>query len=203
MLKPIPLGINRVRNRYSRMKDRYAIRLIGTNQRESFERAMLPHLDAAYNLARWLTGSVHDAEDVVQDAFVRALTFFDSFRGEDGRGWLLTIVRNTCYDWLRKNRRSTLVAVEQEELEAAPDASPSPEAEQLRKADGRMLQAGLEALPVEYREALVLRELEGMSYRQIAQVTGTPMGTVMSRLARGRKRLEKVLLATVVKGELP
>jgi RNA polymerase sigma-70 factor (ECF subfamily) len=185
------------------MKDRYAIRLTGTNQRERFERAMLPHLDAAHNLARWLTGSVHDAEDVVQDAFVRALTFFDSFRGEDGRGWLLTIVRNTCYDWLRKNRRSTLVAVEQEELEAAPDASPSPEAEQLRKADGRMLQAGLEALPVEYREALVLRELEGMSYRQIAQVTGTPMGTVMSRLARGRKRLEKVLLATVLKGELP
>jgi len=179
------------------MKDRYAIRLRsiytpkpGTNQRERFERAMLPHLDAAYNLARWLTGSAPDAEDVVQDACVRALTFFDSFRGEDGRGWLLTIVRNTCYDWLRKNRRAALVAVEQAELEAAPDASPSPEAEQLRKADGRMLQAGLEALPVEYREALVLRELEGMSYREIAQVTGAPMGTVMSRLARGRKRLE-------------
>jgi RNA polymerase sigma-70 factor (ECF subfamily) len=203
MLKRIPRGIKSPRNRYSRMKDRYAIRLTGTNQRERFERAMLPHLDAAYNLARWLTGSVHDAEDVVQDAFVRALTFFDSFRGEDGRSWLLTIVRNACYDWLRKNRRSTLVAVEQEELEAAPDASPSPEAEQLRKADARILQAGLEALPVEYREALVLRELEGMSYRQIAQVTGTPMGTVMSRLARGRKRLEKVLQVTVTKGELP
>jgi RNA polymerase sigma-70 factor (ECF subfamily) len=203
MLKRIPPGIKSLRNRYSRMKDRYAIRLTGTNQRERFERAMLPHLDAAYNLARWLTGSVHDAEDVVQDAFVRALTFFDSFRGEDGRSWLLTIVRNACYDWLRKNRRSTLVAVEQEELEAAPDASPSPEAEQLRKADARILQAGLEALPVEYREALVLRELEGMSYRQIAQVTGTPMGTVMSRLARGRKRLEKVLQVTVTKGELP
>jgi RNA polymerase sigma-70 factor (ECF subfamily) len=203
MLKRIPPGIKSLRNRYSRMKDRYAIRLTGTNQRERFERAMLPHLDAAYNLARWLTGSVHDAEDVVQDAFVRALTFFDSFRGEDGRSWLLTIVRNACYDWLRRNRRSTLVAVEQEELEAAPDASPSPEAEQLRKADARILQAGLEALPVEYREALVLRELEGMSYRQIAQVTGTPMGTVMSRLARGRKRLEKVLQVTVKKGELP
>jgi RNA polymerase sigma factor (sigma-70 family) len=154
---------------------------------------MLPHLDAAYNLARWLTGSVHDAEDVVQDACVRALTFFDSFRGEDGRGWLLTIVRNSCYDWLRKNRSGALVAVEQAELEAAPDASPGAEAEQLRQADGRMLRAALEALPAEYREALVLRELEGMSYREIAQITGTPMGTVMSRLARGRKRLEVVL----------
>ena len=165
----------------------------GTQQRERVERAILPHLDAAYNLARWLTGNAHDADDVVQDASVRALTFFDSFRGEDGRGWLLTIVRNTCYDWLRKNRSHALLAVEQADLEAAPDASPSPEAEQLRQADGRMLQAGLEALPLEYREALVLRELEGLSYREIAQVTGTPMGTVMSRLARGRKRLETIL----------
>jgi RNA polymerase sigma-70 factor (ECF subfamily) len=170
--------------------------LTGHNQRERFERAMLPHLDAAYNLARWLTGNAHDAEDAVQDACVRALSFFDSFRGEDGRAWLLTIVRNTCYDWMRKNRRSAVLAVDQEELEAAPDASPSPEAEQLRKADGVWLQAGLEALPAEYREALVLRELEGMSYRQIAQITGTPMGTVMSRLARGRKRLETVLTAS-------
>jgi RNA polymerase sigma-70 factor (ECF subfamily) len=175
------------------MKDRDAKRLTGADQRERFEGAVLPHLDAAYNLARWLTGSAHDADDVVQDACVRALTFFEGFRGEDGRGWLLTIVRNTCYDWLRKNRSPTLIAVDHEDLEAAPDASPGPEAEQLRQADGRLLQAGLEALPVEYREALVLRELEGMSYREIAQVTGTPMGTVMSRLARGRKRLESVL----------
>lgn len=180
------------------MKDRQANRLSETERRERFERAMLPHLDAAYNLARWLTGSTHDAEDVVQDACLRALTFFDGFRGEDGRGWLLTIVRNTCYDWLRKNRRGTVVSVEQAELEAAPDASPSPEAEEFRKADGLMLQAGLEALPVEYREALVLRELEGLSYREIAQVTGTPMGTVMSRLARGRKRLETILLERVL-----
>ncbi len=154
---------------------------------------MLPHLDAAYNLARWLTGSGADAEDAVQDACLRALTFFDGFRGEEGRAWLLTIVRNTCYDWLWKNRRATLLAVAQEELEAAPDLGPSPEAEQLRKADGRMLQDGLAALPAEYREALVLRELEGMSYREIAQVTGAPIGTVMSRLARGRKRLEAML----------
>jgi len=92
----------------------------GTQQRERVERAILPHLDAAYNLARWFTGNAHDADDVVQDASVRALTFFDSFRGEDGRGWLLTIVRNTCYDWLRKNRSQALVAVEQLDLESAP-----------------------------------------------------------------------------------
>ena len=102
---------------------------------------------------------------------VRALTFFDGFRGEDGRAWLLTIVRNTCYDWLRKSRRATLLMGAPDEIDTAPDLAPGPEAEQLRKADGRMLQEGLSALPAEYREVLVLRELEGMSYRQIAQVT--------------------------------
>jgi RNA polymerase sigma-70 factor, ECF subfamily len=164
-----------------------------SNRRERFEQTMLPHLDAAYNLARWLTGSAADAEDAVQDACVRALTFIDGFRGGDGRAWLLTIVRNTCYDWLRKNRRSTLLTGAPEELERAADSAPGPEAEELRKADGRMLQEGLAALPAEYREALVLRELEGMSYREIGQVTGVPMGTVMSRLARGRKRLGEAL----------
>jgi RNA polymerase sigma factor (sigma-70 family) len=154
---------------------------------------MLPHLDAAYNLARWLTGSSSDAEDAVQDACVRALTFIDGFRAGDGRAWLLAIVRNTCYDWLRRNRRSTLLAGSPEELERAADNTPGPEAEELRKADGRMLQDGLAALPAEYREALVLRELEGLSYREIGQVTGVPMGTVMSRLARGRKRLGEAL----------
>jgi RNA polymerase sigma factor (sigma-70 family) len=153
---------------------------------------MLPHLDAAYNLARWLTGSAADAEDAVQDACVRALTFFDGFHGADGRAWLLTIVRNTCYDRLRKNRGATLLSAP-EELERAPDPAPGPEAEQLRRADARMLQEGLTGLPAEYREALVLRELEGMTYREIAQVTGVPIGTVMSRLARGRKRLGETL----------
>jgi RNA polymerase sigma factor (sigma-70 family) len=153
---------------------------------------MLPHLDAAYNLARWLTGSDADAEDAVQEACVRALTFFDGFRGADGKAWLLTIVRNTCYDWLRKHRRLTPLAAP-EELERACDQSPGPEAEQLRLADERMLHEGLAALPAEYREALVLRELEGMPYREIAHVTGVPIGTVMSRLARGRKRLGEAL----------
>jgi RNA polymerase sigma factor (sigma-70 family) len=153
---------------------------------------MLPHLDAAYNLARWLTGSAADAEDAVQDACVRALTFFDGFHGANGRAWLLAIVRNTCYDWLNKHRRAMLVSAS-EDLDRAPDPAPGPEAHQLRQADEQMLHDALAVLPAEYREALVLRELEGMPYRDIAQVTGVPIGTVMSRLARGRKRLGEAL----------
>src|SRR5579871_6866157 len=158
---------------------------------------MLPHLDAAYNLARWLIGNAQDAEDVVQEACVRALTFFDGFRGEDGRAWLLAIVRNSCYDWLRKNRRDSRMQVEPEELDAVADSAPDPEAVQLRNANQDMVRQGIEALPAEYREVLVLRELEGMSYLQIARVTDVPIGTVMSRLSRGRKRLEAALTAFV------
>ena len=153
---------------------------------------MLPHLDSAYNLARWLAGNDQDAEDVAQEACLRALTFFDGFHGEDGRAWLLAIVRNTGYDWLRKNRNLRLLG-SPEELDSAVSGAPDPEVEQLRNADRRLVREGLEALPAEYREALVLRELEGMSYKQIAQVTDVPIGTVMSRLARGRKKLEAVL----------
>jgi len=158
-----------------------------------FEHALLPHLDAAHNLARWLTGNTEDARDVVQDACLRALTFFDGFHGDDGRGWLLTIVRNTCYDFLRKNRRQTETLGDAEEVESAPDRKPDPEALQLRHADQRLVSEGIERLPAEYREVLVLRELEEMSYKEIARVTGAPMGTVMSRLARARKRLQEAL----------
>jgi RNA polymerase sigma factor (sigma-70 family) len=165
----------------------------GASRLARFEQALLPHLDAAHNLARWLTGSSEDARDMVQDACVRALTFFDGFHGEDGRGWLLTIVRNTCYDFLRKNRRQAEMLSEAVEVESAPDRMPDPEAMQLRHADQRLVQAGIERLPAEYREVLVLRELEEMSYKQIAQVTGVPVGTVMSRLARARKRLREAL----------
>ena len=173
--------------------ERYPLRekLPDAKQTTRFERAMLPHLDAAYNLARWLTGSTHDAEDVVQEACVRALTFFDSFRGEEGRAWLLAIVRNTCYDWLRKNRRGIPLMADEEQ--STPSSDPSPEAEQLRSADRRLIQEGLEQLPAGYREVLVLRELEEMSYKQIAQITSVPIGTVMSRLARARQRLAAAL----------
>jgi RNA polymerase sigma-70 factor (ECF subfamily) len=149
-----------------------------------FERALIPHLDAAHNLARWLVGGAPDAEDVVQEACVRALTFFDGFHGTDGRAWLLAIVRNAAYDWLRKRRRQT-----DAEAHVEPDALPS--AERLRHVDRRMVQQGMERLPAEYREILVLREFEGLSYQQLAEVTGAPIGTVMSRLSRARDRLAK------------
>jgi RNA polymerase sigma factor (sigma-70 family) len=164
-------------------------------QRARFERAMLPHLGAAYNLARWLTGSAQQAEDLAQDSYVRALSFFDGFRGEDGRAWLLAIVRNTCYEWLKKNRKYQQSCADAEEVDRAADRAPDPEEQQLRQADRRTVQESLEKLPEEYREVLVLRELEGMSYKQIARVTEAPIGTVMSRLARARKRLGQVLAA--------
>jgi RNA polymerase sigma-70 factor (ECF subfamily) len=166
----------------------------GAGSLARFEHALLPHLDAAHNLARWLTGSSEDARDMVQDACVRALTFFDGFHGDDGRGWLLTIVRNTCYDFLRKNRRQAEMLAEAEEVESAPDLMmPNPETLQLRYADQRLVRESMARLPAEYREVLVLREMDGMSYKQISRVTGVPMGTVMSRLARARKRLQDAL----------
>ena len=152
----------------------------------------MPHLDAAYNLARWLTQSDRDAEDVVQEACLRALQFFDGFRGEEGRGWLLSIVRNTCYTWLRKNRAPAAEPFD-EEVHSAAYESESPETTALQSADRRMLQAALEELPVEFREVLVLRELEGLSYAEISSIAGIPAGTVMSRLARARQRLGKLL----------
>lgn len=154
---------------------------------------MLPHLDAAHNLARWLLGNPQDAEDAVQDAYLRALTYFESFHGEDGRAWLLAIVRHTCYAWMRKNRGYSSSLETGRELAVTPASTPDPEALHLRKADRLRIRESLESLPAEFREVLVLREMEGMSYKQIAHVTGTPIGTVMSRLARGRRRLQEIL----------
>jgi RNA polymerase sigma-70 factor, ECF subfamily len=160
-----------------------------------FEQIVLPHLDAAYNLARWLTRNEHDAEDVVQEAYLRALKFFGSFHGEDSRSWLLTIVRHTCYTWLRQNRRHELTTGFDEERQSAENTAPDPEALMLQSADAQALRLALEALPVEFREVLILRELEGLSYKQIAAITDLPLGTVMSRLARARKRLQQCLQA--------
>ena len=153
----------------------------------------MPHLDAAHNLARWLVGNHQDAEDAVQDSFVRALTYFDSFHGDDGRAWLLAIVRHTCFERLRRRYRQVEMPVE--DLNLARDTGPSPEALQLQNADRLSVQRGLEALPAEFREVLVLREMEGLSYKQIAQVAEVPIGTVMSRLARARQRLAEALTA--------
>ena len=164
-----------------------------------FEPAVLPHLGAAYNLARWLTGNDHDAEDVVQEAYLRACRFFGGFHGTDARPWLLRIVRNTCFTWLARNRPSEPPARFDEELHGE-GVTAAPEALLVREEDRHRLGEALEALPAEYREVIVLRELEGLSYREIAGVTGTPLGTVMSRLARGRERLGRWLSGHGKKG---
>jgi RNA polymerase sigma factor (sigma-70 family) len=156
-----------------------------------FEKAVLPHLDAAYNLARWLTRSDHDAKDVAQEAYLRAFRFFDGFRGGDSRSWLLTIVRNTCYTWLKQNRAHELTTVFDEEIHSVDSDSPNPEAMLLQSVDNQLLRQALEELPVEFREVLILHELQGLSYKEIAVIADIPMGTVMSRLARARERLEQ------------
>jgi len=156
-----------------------------------FEELIMPHLDAAYNLARWLTRNEHDAEDVVQDAFLRAFKFFDGFRGGNGRSWLLSIVRNTSYTWLQKNRRQDLVF--DEKIPEVEDPAANPEVLLLKHADQATVLQAMEELPVEFREVTILRELEGMSYKEIAEITDVPLGTVMSRLARARKQLQTCL----------
>ena len=153
---------------------------------------MLPLLPSAYNLARWLTRNDHDAEDVVQEAFLRAFRFFPSYRGGDARAWLLAIVRNACWTWLRVNR-SREVATALEDADEPVDAAVSAEEDLVRRADGARLRHALEELPPEFREVTVLRELEELSYREIAEVAGIPIGTVMSRLARARRRLQTAL----------
>jgi RNA polymerase sigma-70 factor (ECF subfamily) len=159
----------------------------------SFETAVLPHLDAAYNLAHWLTRNDADAEDVVQEAYLRAFKFFAGFHGEDGRAWLLGIVRNTTYTWMQRNRSPELNMPLDDELDEVKSNDLGPEALLLQKADAQMLRQAVEELPLEFREVLVLRELEEMSYKQIAVMADLPIGTVMSRLARARKRLQQIL----------
>jgi RNA polymerase sigma factor (sigma-70 family) len=167
--------------------------LQGQNKLVSFENAVLPHLDAAYNLARWLTRNDADAEDVVQEAYMRAFKFFGGFHGEDGRAWLLGIVRNTTYTWMQRNRSPELNMPLDDELHEVKSNDLGPEALLLQKADAQMLRQAVEELPLEFREVLVLRELDEMSYKQIAAVADLPIGTVMSRLARARKRLQQIL----------
>ena len=165
-----------------------------------FEKAVLPHLDAAYNLARWLTRSDHDAEDVAQEAYMRAFRFFDSFRGGDSRSWLLTIVRNTCYTWLKQNRTHELTTAFDEEIHSVDSDTPNPETMLLQSVDNQLLRQSLEELPVEFREVVILHDLEGLSYKEIAVIANIPMGTVMSRLARARKGLEQSLANRMKKG---
>jgi RNA polymerase sigma factor (sigma-70 family) len=161
--------------------------------RRSFEEVVLPHLDAAFNYARWLTKNEADAEDVVQDASVRALRFFSSLRGEDARAWLLTIVRNTWYGRFPRRESPDHTTSVEEMSDDRPDSGLDPEALLMQQRAVEEVRAAIEQLPVDFREVIVLRELEGLSYKEIAAVIGIPMGTVMSRLARARERLLAIL----------
>ena len=151
---------------------------------------MLPHMDAAYNFARYLARDPDAAEDIVQDAFLRAYRAFDGWRGEAAKAWLLAIVRNAFVDWVKANRRD-VASAESEDLSIDPD---TPESLLLQARDVAMMRTTVERLPEPFREALVLRELEELSYKEIALVTGVPMGTVMSRLTRAREMLALLLL---------
>jgi RNA polymerase sigma-70 factor (ECF subfamily) len=163
-----------------------------------FERVAMPHLDAAYNLARWLTQDDHDAEDVVQEALVRAMRYIDGFRGDSARAWLLQIVRNTCFSWLKENRAKNQTTLDDFDEAAEAIAAPSsqePPAIAMRKADKAQIDAAIAALPVAYREVLVLRELEELAYADIARIAEIPVGTVMSRLSRARALVRASLTA--------
>ena len=158
-----------------------------------FQQAVLPHLNAAYNLARWLTRNPDDAADVVQEAYLRALRYFDGFAGEDGKAWLLSIVRHTCFTWLRRNRPAELAPLPEEGADGGshgvePD---DPETLTIAARDRALLNRLIGELPPEFREVVVLRELEELSYREIAAIAAIPVGTVMSRLARTRARLRR------------
>ncbi len=158
-------------------------------ERARFERTVLPHIDAAYNLARWLTRNDHDADDVLQEAMLRAYRHFGSLRGEP-RPWLLAIVRNACFSWLQSNRPAEVGVLD----DSLPDESmPGPEALAARSFDRKLLNEAIAALPLQFREVLVLRELEDLPYRDIARIADVPIGTVMSRLARARRLLANAL----------
>jgi RNA polymerase sigma factor (sigma-70 family) len=153
----------------------------------------LPHLDAAYNLARWLMRNEHDAEDAVQEAYLKAFRHQAGFRGDDGRPWLLAIVRNTCYDRLKQHAVRDNSAFD-ERIHSVGQSTTNPETSLLEKERAELLREALAGLPLEYREVLVLRELEELSYVEIASITKIPIGTVMSRLSRARKQLQESFL---------
>ncbi len=163
------------------------------NKIRRFEQCVLPHLDAAYNLARWLTRNDRDAEDVVQESYLRAFKFFDSFHSTDARSWLLTIVRNTYYTLMQQQRAHEVVTPFDEEIHSIDPEDRSPEELLLQSINRQLIKDAIEDLPVEFREVIVLRELEGLSYKEIANIAAIPLGTVMSRLARARKRLQHYL----------
>lgn len=160
---------------------------------ERFERIVLPHLDDAYTLARYLLRDEHDAQDVVQDAVLRALRYFDGYRDGDARSWLLAIVRNCCLTWQRRQRGDRLAVPFGDEVVERISDSTETDTVAIQRSERAMLERAMAGLPTEFREVIVLREVEGLSYREISDVVGAPIGTVMSRLARARKRLASAL----------
>ena len=171
----------------------------GLDDNALFRTVVMPHIDEAYRLARWLTTNGTDAEDVVQDASLRAFRAIRSYAGGNPRAWLLSIVRNTAYSWLRKNRPATIVsvddleAVELEHGKLDERHDETPESSLIAKVDAEQLRGAIAKLPAAFRETLVLRDIEGLDYREIAEATEVPIGTVMSRLARARRRLLEML----------
>ena len=165
----------------------------------SFEELMLPHLDAAHNLARWLLRNEQDAQDVVQEAYLRAFKSFAGFHGSNGRAWLLTIVRNTSYTLLKKNRAVDLTSTFDEEIHGSGDVAVSPATILERSDNAKLIKEAMDELPAEFREILTLRHQEGLSYKEIADVAQIPPGTVMSRLARARGKLKECLATRVGK----
>jgi len=165
----------------------------------SFEETMLPHLDAAHNLARWLLRNEQDAQDVVQEAYLRAFKSFGGFHGSNGRSWLLTIVRNTSYTLLKKNRAVDLTTTFDEEIHATDHDSASPAAVLEHAEEAELIRKAMEELPAEFREILALRHQEGLSYKEIGEIVKIPAGTVMSRLARARAKLREYLAAQIGK----
>ena len=167
----------------------------GGDAQARFSAVVVPHLDDAFALARWLTSNRTDAEDVVQEACLRAYRAISTFAGGNPRAWVLTIVRHTAYTWLRRNRSASLVmvddleAVERTHTDPGDQEKPTPETELIAKADAARLESAIAELPAPFKETLVLRDVQGLDYREIAQITDVPIGTVMSRLARARRRL--------------
>jgi RNA polymerase sigma-70 factor (ECF subfamily) len=165
-----------------------------------FESAVRPHVRSALALARSITRNTTEAEDVLQEAYVRAFTYFGSFRGDEPRRWFLSIIRNAAYAWLRKTRTEELAEMEDDKEQTEPTSNEPPDVQLIRSLDAAWLNAEIARLPVHYREVLVLRELEDLSYREIADVVDAPIGTVMSRLARARSHLQRAIVASSRKG---
>jgi RNA polymerase sigma factor (sigma-70 family) len=160
----------------------------------SFEQIILPYLDDAYNLARWMTRNPEDAKDIVQESLIRAFRYFEGYHGGSAKAWLLTIVRNTGYTWLRQHRAHESNTVLEEAALDVPEQSPGPDTQMAQSANQELLRKALEKIPLEFREIVILRDLEGFSYKEMVAITGLPIGTVMSRLSRARNRLQREVM---------